>query len=319
MREACKPVEHADSVTSEAEGERVSATYLLGAGLTPEERAESSRRQGRFAKGELVFDEPALNQLRYRLRPDGALAGSWQSRDGATALDTAAVYGQGATETMLGRWMKSRKIRDRIILIGKGAHPDASGRARVTPGDIASDLNDSLRRLETDFIDIYLLHRDDPDVLVPGQVLATSGAAPATSVLAAPAPVTTHTLVTTTTEAHITNSAGAVKPQAQAAANAVVSNVPGADSITLGGTRASAVDPGGHPSGLAVDYMVLKDAALGDAIVAYHLAHWDELGVDYIIWEQRMLSSAGGGWKMMENRGSPTANHMDHPHVNYRG
>jgi hypothetical protein len=35
-----------------------------------------------------VFDEPALNQLRYRLRPDGALAGSWQSRDGTTALDT---------------------------------------------------------------------------------------------------------------------------------------------------------------------------------------------------------------------------------------
>jgi hypothetical protein len=77
-----------DSVTTEAEGGRVSATYLLGAGLTPEERAESSRRQGRFAKGELVFDEPALNQLRYRLRPDGALAGSWQSRDGTTALDT---------------------------------------------------------------------------------------------------------------------------------------------------------------------------------------------------------------------------------------
>jgi dienelactone hydrolase len=77
-----------DSVTTEAEGERVSATYQLGAGLSPEERAESSRREGRFAKGELVFDEPALNQLRYRLRPDGALAGSWQSRDGATALDT---------------------------------------------------------------------------------------------------------------------------------------------------------------------------------------------------------------------------------------
>lgn len=81
---------------------------------------------------------------------------------GFTAFDTAAVYGQGATETMLGRWMKSRKVRDRVVLIGKGAHPDTSGRARVTPGDIASDLNDSLRRLETDFIDIYLLHRDDP-------------------------------------------------------------------------------------------------------------------------------------------------------------
>ncbi|WP_241175634.1 hypothetical protein [Modestobacter sp. KNN46-3] len=118
--------------------------------------------------------------------------------------------------------------------------------------------------------------------------------------------------------AKITNSAGPIKPQAQAAANAVVSNVPGAGSITLGGTRPSAADPHGHPSGLAVDYMVMSDAALGDAIVAYHVANWAELGVDYIIWEQRMLSSPGGSWKQMEDRGSVTANHFDHPHVNYR-
>ena len=110
-----------------------------------------------------------------------------------------------------------------------------------------------------------------------------------------------------------------MRPQAQAAANAVVSNVPGADSITIGGTRASAADPGGHPSGLALDFMVMSDAALGDAIVEYHKAHWDELGVEYIIWQQRMLSSPGGSWKGMSDRGSGTANHMDHPHVNYRG
>jgi hypothetical protein len=119
--------------------------------------------------------------------------------------------------------------------------------------------------------------------------------------------------------AEISNSAGPVRPQAQAAANAVVSNVPGADAITLGGTRSSATDPHGHPSGLAVDYMVLSDSALGDAIVEYHIAHWDELGVEYIIWQQRYLDSPGGSWAAMSDRGSPTANHMDHPHVNYLG
>ncbi|WNV73618.1 hypothetical protein [Geodermatophilus sp. DSM 44513] len=119
--------------------------------------------------------------------------------------------------------------------------------------------------------------------------------------------------------ARITNNAGPVKPVVQAAANAVVSNVPGAAGITLGGTRASAADPGGHPSGLALDYMVGSNSALGDAIVAYHVAHWEELGVDYLIWEQRMLSSPSGSWKAMADRGSATANHMDHPHVNYRG
>ena len=65
-----------------------------------------------------------------------------------------------------------------------------------------------------------------------------------------PPPATAATAV-----AKISNSAGAVRPQAQAAADAVVSNVPGAAGITIGGTRASAADPGGHPSGLALDYM----------------------------------------------------------------
>jgi hypothetical protein len=121
------------------------------------------------------------------------------------------------------------------------------------------------------------------------------------------------------TVARITNSAGSVKPAAQAAANVLASNVPGVDGITIGGTRASAADPHGHPSGLALDYMVGSNAGLGDAIVEYHRAHWDELGVEYIIWQQRMLSSPDGSWKQMADRGDATANHMDHPHVNYRG
>jgi len=127
------------------------------------------------------------------------------------------------------------------------------------------------------------------------------------------------TSVAATAVARISNSSGSVKPQVQAAADAVVSSVPGADDITLGGTRASATDPAGHPSGLALDYMVMADAALGDAIVAYHVAHWAELGVDYLIWEQRMLSSPGGSWQTMADRGGTTANHYDHVHVNYEG
>jgi hypothetical protein len=119
--------------------------------------------------------------------------------------------------------------------------------------------------------------------------------------------------------AHITNSAGDVRPQVQAAANAVVSNVPGVSGLTLGGTRSSATDPHGHPSGLALDYMVLSDSSLGDAIVQYHRDHWSELGVEYLIWQQRYLASPGGSWEPMSDRGSATANHMDHVHVNYVG
>jgi hypothetical protein len=137
----------------------------------------------------------------------------------------------------------------------------------------------------------------------------------AAATAAAPAPVAAGTAVTEI--AHITNSAGPVKPQSQAAANAVVSNVPGADAITIGGTRASATDPDGHPSGLALDYMVLSDSALGSAIVQYSIDHWAELGVEYVIYKQRILNFPNGSWQPMEDRGSPTANHMDHVHVNY--
>ena len=138
--------------------------------------------------------------------------------------------------------------------------------------------------------------------------LAVAAPAPAPRPAAAPAPARG--------VARITNNAGAVRPQTQAAADAVVSNVPGAGSITIGGTRASAADPGGHPSGLALDWMAV--GPLGDAIVAYHVANWNALGVEYIIYKQRILSSPGGAWKLMEDRGSVTANHMDHAHVNYR-
>ncbi|WP_448618951.1 hypothetical protein [Geodermatophilus sp. URMC 65] len=157
------------------------------------------------------------------------------------------------------------------------------------------------------------------DAAAKAEAEAAQAAAPAQAGAAAPAAAAPRASAASAgTVARVTNTAGPVAAVVQAAANAVVSAVPGAGSITLGGTRPSAADPGGHPSGLALDYMVMSDAALGDAIVEYHKAHWDELGVDYIIWQQRMLSSPNGSWKAMADRGGATANHMDHPHVNYR-
>ncbi|NLW49367.1 MAG: aldo/keto reductase [Candidatus Brocadiaceae bacterium] len=82
---------------------------------------------------------------------------------GATAFDTAHVYGEKAERT-LGRWIAERGVRRQVVIIGKGAHP--TNRQRVTPEDIASDLRESLERLGTDYIDLYLLHRDNPDVPV---------------------------------------------------------------------------------------------------------------------------------------------------------
>jgi len=80
---------------------------------------------------------------------------------GGTTFDTAHGYGGGDCERTVGRWVREPGLRDKVVIIGKGAHP-YNGRQRVTPEDITSDVNESLTRFGFDFIDLYLLHRDDP-------------------------------------------------------------------------------------------------------------------------------------------------------------
>ena len=91
------------------------------------------------------------------------LDAAWQA--GITTYDSAHGYGGGEVDRMLGLWMEERGNRDEIVIIGKGAHLNQD-RNRVTPYDIASDMADSLVRLRSDYIDLYLLHRDDPAVPV---------------------------------------------------------------------------------------------------------------------------------------------------------
>src|SRR3972149_478987 len=84
---------------------------------------------------------------------------------GCNAFDTAHIYGDGDIERIVGRWVRDRRIRDNVVIIGKGAHHDAT-RNRVTPSDITADIFDSLKQFKFDYIDLYLLHRDDPSVPV---------------------------------------------------------------------------------------------------------------------------------------------------------
>jgi aryl-alcohol dehydrogenase-like predicted oxidoreductase len=84
---------------------------------------------------------------------------------GCRTFDTAHGYGNGTCETALGAWIRSRGVREDVVVLGKGAHP-YNGRVRVTPEDITSDLDESLQRQGTEYIDLYVLHRDNPDVPV---------------------------------------------------------------------------------------------------------------------------------------------------------
>jgi len=81
---------------------------------------------------------------------------------GGNAFDTAYVYGGGKTESIFGDWHTSRNVpREEIVLIGKGAHSPL-----CYPDIIAKQLDQSLNRLKTDYVDIYFMHRDNTDVPV---------------------------------------------------------------------------------------------------------------------------------------------------------
>jgi aryl-alcohol dehydrogenase-like predicted oxidoreductase len=89
---------------------------------------------------------------------------------GGTFLDSAKVYAdwlpieRSASERTIGRWLKARGKRDKIILATKGAHPDLATMhiSRMSQEEIISDLLASLSHLQVDTIDLYWLHRDDP-------------------------------------------------------------------------------------------------------------------------------------------------------------
>ena len=94
---------------------------------------------------------------------------------GGNCLDTAHGYGRGDNERAVGQWINERGLRDEVVILGKGAH-HSQDRKRVTPFDIQSDLHDSLARFKVDSIDLYVLHRDDPEKPV-GPIVETLHAA----------------------------------------------------------------------------------------------------------------------------------------------
>jgi aryl-alcohol dehydrogenase-like predicted oxidoreductase len=99
---------------------------------------------------------------------EGDRARAFRSLDGmleagCLAFDLAASYQLGGTERLFGSWIDSRRNRDQVFLITKGGHPYPVVQPhRVTPGALRDDLHASLRRLRTERVDLFLLHKDDP-------------------------------------------------------------------------------------------------------------------------------------------------------------
>ncbi|MEO8757531.1 MAG: aldo/keto reductase [Devosia sp.] len=84
---------------------------------------------------------------------------------GFTALDTADVYGKGKSETILGNWMKARGNRDSLLVFTKIGADSGQGRRDLSAKWIAEGVEQSLKRLQTDRIDLYQSHW--PDAATP--------------------------------------------------------------------------------------------------------------------------------------------------------
>jgi len=101
---------------------------------------------------------------------DQAIAAARKSyENGITLFDTAAVYGWGYGETLMGKALKG--IREEVVLVTKGArewvrdNPDRRA-ATVSDSDpkrLLASIDESLQRLQTDYIDLFLIHWPDHD------------------------------------------------------------------------------------------------------------------------------------------------------------
>lgn len=78
---------------------------------------------------------------------------------GVNAFDTARGYGMA--EKSLGRWLKDSGKRDQVVVLTKGCNVDLFGNKHINRKVITSELEKSLKTLGVDYVDIYMLHRDD--------------------------------------------------------------------------------------------------------------------------------------------------------------
>ena len=102
---------------------------------------------------------------------------------GGNFIDTAEVYSDWAppiksrSEKLLGRWMADRGVVDSVVVATKGGCPrlDSMSVSRLGPDDIRQDVENSLRNLRLERLELYYLHRDDPDRPV-AQIMKTMAA-----------------------------------------------------------------------------------------------------------------------------------------------
>ncbi|WP_193614281.1 M23 family metallopeptidase [Nocardioides lijunqiniae] len=267
--------------------------------------------------------------------PVPAAVGPWkreQLTNAAAIINAGAEVKISRRGQMIGVMTAMGESGLRVLDYGDGAGPDSRGlfqqRANGAWGSLADRMNPRISSLNF----FKALMKVEGWEQLPPTIAAhrtQNNADPyhyerywddATKVYAALAPAQPPATVAPVAASGDPFDLGPVKPQLRALVNVLA---PMFKIETVGGYRVSARDPHGHPSGLAADFMVPINAAgkrQGEALAAYARKNAVSLNVDYIIWYQQIWSTdrASEGWRPMGDRGSPTANHVDHVHINVK-
>jgi len=120
------------------------------------------KRMSKFALGTVEFGSTVSEK-------DGFAVMDEFFKRGGNVFDTARVYcdwledGANKSEITLGKWVKTRNIREQVWISTKGGHPPQNDlhASRIDERNVTADLEASLRYLQTDYVDVYYLHRDD--------------------------------------------------------------------------------------------------------------------------------------------------------------
>jgi aryl-alcohol dehydrogenase-like predicted oxidoreductase len=134
-----------------------------GEEMEQRELGRSGLRVSRLALGGNVFGWTADEATSFRVLDAFVDAGG-------NCIDTADVYSRwapghqgGESETVLGKWLRKSGKRDKVVLATKVGKDMGDGKKGLKPEYIRQAVQDSLKRLQTDHIDLYQSHEDDPE------------------------------------------------------------------------------------------------------------------------------------------------------------
>jgi predicted dehydrogenase/aryl-alcohol dehydrogenase-like predicted oxidoreductase len=141
--------------------ERASANIPPANGRAPRRREDASMRYGRIPGLDKDVSRLVMGVDNQTTLGHASVMFDDFVERGGNAFDTAYIYGGGLMERLLGQWIVNRGLRDDVVIIGKGAHTP-----HCDPESIVRQLDETLDRLQTDHVDVYLMHRDNEEIPV---------------------------------------------------------------------------------------------------------------------------------------------------------